>query len=166
MSQSKGQAFLIGSLMLMAIGQSARAAVETIPSSTIPPPPGELRLSFPNPPPPSFNRAELHFFGPVRSNSSPTLTAVTFRFDWTLPSGEQAFSEPVSYGLEPGRSTLVDTALTVDGCPSFVSLDFMTTSSSGATASGTFEHTCFIPEPKGIASFGLLGILLLLLGRR
>ncbi len=152
MSPLKGRVPLVGAMLLMALVQRAQAAVETIPPSEIPPPPGELVLTFPNPPPPSFDRVHLHFSGSASSNYS-SHTTLTWRFDWTLPSGELAYSVPITYGLDPGRITQMDGTTAVEGCPSFVSLDFTTQSPVGATVSGTLEHTCTIPEPASFALF-------------
>lgn len=154
MSRSKTLAILIGLLLFIPTRQSARAAVETIPSSTVPPPPGELRFIYVNPPPPSSNRADLHFLGSARSSSS-ALTTITWRFDWTLPSGDLAYSSPIIFDLEPGKSSVVESSITVAGCPNNVGLVFTTQSTLGATVSGTFDHACAIPEPRSVAMFAV-----------
>jgi hypothetical protein len=151
---------LIGLLLLIALGQHVQAAVETIPTTPIPPPPGELDFLFPNPPPPSFDRVNLRFTGSARSNSSQT-TLLTWKFDWRTPTGDLEYSPPIIYALQP-RSTIAlgaDTA--VAGCPSDVGLVFITESSQGATVSGTFEHTCTIPEPSSLPLFILIPFCLL-----
>src|SRR5947199_8034861 len=128
---------LAGCLLLIVLAQVAYCAAETIPSSTIPPSPGELRFLYSNPPPPAFDRAHLHFLGSARSSSS-SLTTITWKFDWTLPSGELAYGSPVIFDLEPGKSSIVESSITVADCPSDVGLVFTTQSASGATVSGTF----------------------------
>src|SRR3954464_11450857 len=89
------------SLLLSVLVQRSSAEVETVPLSPIPPPPGELVLSYPNSSLPNPSNTRLRFSGPVTSNSSSP-TTVTMRYNWTLPSGDLAFSSPVTYVLDPG----------------------------------------------------------------
>jgi len=157
----KAKYAMTAALLLVTLGQRARAATDPVAASV--PPPGELVLKFANDIPPAFDRVHLHFFGDVTSNGFSGQTRITWRFDWLLPSGEVAYSPPVSYALFPGFTTHVDSAWTAGGCPTQVSLDFTTDSPLGATVNGTFDHTCTIPEPGLLTSAGTL---LMLAARR
>jgi len=134
--------------MLIALAQPVRAAVDTVIAS-VPPPPGELILNFPNEIPPSFDRVNLRFIGSVDSNGFSGRALITWKFDWILPSGDVAYSIPFTYGLDPGQTSEVNAGFVAGGCPSRVSLDFTTDSPFGANVNGTFTHTCTIPEPSG-----------------
>src|SRR4051812_23753976 len=102
MSRSNGQAFLIALLMVSAIAQHARGAVETVPTSTIPAR-GELKFTFPHSSVPNPGNTLLRFDGELRG--SPTFpTTISLRYDWTLLSGGEAFSDLVSYLLDPGQT--------------------------------------------------------------
>ena len=167
MSRFKVRIWLIGSLVLITLGEHAAAAVETIPVSAIPPPPGELVLSFPNSSVPNPDNTRLRFSGSVRSNPGSPLTTVTLRYNWTLASGDLAYSNPVTYVLDPGMNTFVDSIRSAEGCPSLVSVDFRTESPVGATVSGSFDHACTtVPEPGIFALFELAASCVLLLERR
>lgn len=155
MSRSKGQAILIVFLLLIPIRQTARAAVETIPSSRIPPPPGELVFTFPHSSVPNPGNTRLRFDGLLRGSPSAP-TTVSLRYDWTLSSGQEEFSDPVNYLLDPGQSASVASIFIVEGCPNFVSSHFNTDSATGATVSGSFEHTCLTaPEPLSSGVFAI-----------
>jgi hypothetical protein len=149
----------------MVQSQRAWAVIDIIPPSTVPPPPGKLVLDFTTIPPPAFDREHLHFIG--RPPAS-TPDAITFRFFWELPSGDLAYSIPITYGLanDDWNKYPMDAATTVGGCPTHVGLEFTTTRQVGVTFSGTFDHQCTIPEPGNFAVLALMGGCAALMTRR
>ncbi len=165
MSAVQAKVAILGALVFVLLGQRAHARVDNV-AASVPPPPGELVLNFPNEIPPSFDRVNLRFIGSIDSNGYSGRALITWKFDWTLPSGDVAYSIPLTYGLDSGATTNVNAGFVVGGCPSQVSLDFTTDSPLGANVNGTFTHTCTIPEPEITASLFAIGSYWMLVTRR
>ena len=146
-------------LPLVALCRLASAVTNTFPSTLVPPPPGQLTFSFPNPPlHGDASDASLSFSGGAGTQASMLESPhLTFRFFWTLPSGELTYSQPTIWILRPLELSTVNGSADPPGCPSNVGMVFTTDYRLGATVGGSLNVMCFpaIPEPGSLALFAL-----------
>ena len=88
MSAIQAKVAILGTLGFVLLGRRAHAKVDTV-AASVPPPPGELILKFPDDIPASYDRVSLHFFGTVNSNGYSAHT----RFTWTQKAGQSCLSQ-------------------------------------------------------------------------